>query len=302
MRFEPDWSLRLRMLLALAGTAALYAAVVGVAAAWASQRLGSVAVLFVIGVAGVLVALHLRYGPSTILGAVDAERVSPSEYPDLHARVSRLSAQADVPTPDVAVAPLSAPNAFATARGQRDAVIVVTEGLLETVDGAELDAVLAHEIAHVKHRDALVLTVVTTLVTVGYTVVRHFWWFGDGGGDGGGGDGQPWILAFVAVSALAWIGGYLLTRAVSRQREFAADRGAAAITGRPGAMAGAIETITEEMRAAPDDDLREHAELNALYLVPADADSRLLDLLRTHPDPDSRVDRLASLEADFESE
>jgi len=107
-------------------------------------------------------------------------------------------------------------------------------------------------------------------------------------------------VSFVAVAFVAWIGGYLVSRAVSRHREFAADRGAAAITGSPGAMASAIDSISEEMAATPDDDLRDHAELNALFVVPAEAKSRLSRMMATHPDPEKRIERLADLAGEFE--
>jgi heat shock protein HtpX len=289
------------MLAAMAGMAVLYATFVGVAAWWATDAFGSTGLFLVVGVAGVLVALQYKYAPDAALRALGADRVSRAEYPDLHARVSRLSSQAGVPTPDVAVSPQTQPNAFATAKGRDDAVVAVTEGLLDTLQGDELDAVLAHEIAHVKHRDALIMSVVTFLVTVAAMVVRNFWWFGDGGGDGGGGDGgMPWLWAFVAVSAVAWLGGYLVSRAISRHREYAADRGAAVITGKPAAMAAAIETITTEMARTPERDLRDHAELNALFIVPADAKSRLVRAMETHPDPEKRVERLSELAGEFE--
>ncbi|WP_436909896.1 M48 family metalloprotease [Halosimplex marinum] len=301
MQPRPDWSLRVRMLAAMAGMAVLYAAFVGVAAWWATDALGSAGLLLVVGVAGVLVSLQYKYAPDAALKALDADRVTEAEYPDLHARVSRLASQAGVPEPDVAVSPQSQPNAFATAKGRDDAVVAVTEGLLDTLQGEELDAVLAHEIAHVKHRDALVMSVVTFLVTVAAMVVRNFWWFGDGGGDAGGGDGgMPWLWAFVAVSAVAWLGGYLVSRAISRHREYAADRGAAVITGKPAAMAAAIETISAEMAATPERDLRDHAELNALFIVPAEAKSRLVKAMETHPDPEKRVERLSELAGEFE--
>ena len=301
MQIKPDWSLRVRMLAAMGGMALLYAAFVGVAAVWANSTVGSGGILVVLAVAAVLVGLQYRYAPQAALRALDADRVDEQQYPDLHARVGRLAAQAGVPKPDIAVAPQSAPNAFATARGRDDAVVAVTEGLLERVDDDELDAVLAHELAHIEHRDALVMSLVTFLVTAGALVVRNFWWFGSGGGDGGGGgDGQPWIVGFVAVAFVAWIGGYLVSRAVSRHREFAADRGAAAITGSPGAMASAIDSISEEMAATPDDDLRDHAELNALFVVPAEAKSRLSRMMATHPDPEKRIERLADLAGEFE--
>lgn len=292
------------MVAALGGMALLYAMVVGVAAWWATAELGAVAVPFIVAVACVAVIVQYRYAPTAALRALDAERVDESEYPDLHARVARLASQADVPAPDLAVAPHATPNAFATARGRGQAVVAVTEGLLDAVEGDELDAVLAHEIAHVKHRDALVLSLVTVLVTVGAAVGRNFWWFGGGGGDaggGGGGDGgQPWFLVFVVASLVAWAAGSLLSRVVSRQREFAADRGAAAITGNPGAMASAIETVSAGVTATPDDDLREHAELNALFFSPVEPDSHLADLLATHPAPDRRVERLAEMTGEFE--
>jgi heat shock protein HtpX len=296
MSYTTDWGLRLRMVAVLFGLAVLYAGFAAATALYVGD------VLLAVVLAGTVVGLQYWYGPRLALRAVDGERVDAADYPDLHDRVGRLARQAGVPTPAVAVADRSAPNAFATGRTQSEATVCVTTGLLERLDDDQLDAVLAHELAHVRNHDVVVLTVVSVLVVAAEFVVRHFWLFGDGG-DGGGGGEQPWALVFVGAALASWVGGAVLTRAVSRYREYAADRGGAAITGDPASLAAAIETL--ETDGAADTDLREETDLrpsmNALFFRYEAPESRFRRLLQTHPPADRRVERLRTLVDDHGS-
>ncbi|PSQ19061.1 zinc metalloprotease HtpX [Halobacteriales archaeon QS_8_69_26] len=298
MRVTADWGLRLRMAATLAGLGVLY---LGLVAALAKAT-GST-VLVVAG-AGLAVAAQYRYADRIALRATGAERVDPAAYPDLHARLVRLSRTAGVPAPDLAVVDSPDRNAFAAGRSRESAVVCVTTGLLDALDGEELDAVLAHELAHVAHRDATVLTLVSALSTVAYAVVRHVWWFGDGGdgGSSGGESGVPWLLVAVLVSLVVWAGSYVLIRALSRYREYAADRGAALITGDPAALAAALETLAaedEDEDDRPEEDLRAGAGMNALYAVPGGSRFDVPEIMRTHPPTERRVERLRSMERDL---
>jgi heat shock protein HtpX len=288
-----DWGLRARMVATLLGLAALYLGFVFAVGTY----LGSV--VAVAAVAVVVVALQVRYGSRLTLRAVGARTVSAADRPALHDRVSRLARQADLPVPEVAVIDSATPNAMATGLRPGSATVVVTEGLVTDLDDAELDAVIAHELAHVSNRDVALLTTVTALTAVAAFVVRNFWWFGDGDA-GGEGDGFGLVLGVVAASAVVWALGSLLSRAVSRYREFAADRGAAAVTGDPAALASALRTVEG---AEPDGDLRAEGARALLF---ADTDSgdggrlttSLQRLVDTHPPVETRVDRLRSLQAD----
>jgi heat shock protein HtpX len=218
-----------------------------------------------------LVGSQYYYGAAIALRTIGADVVDREEYPDLHDRVGYLAQQAGVPKPRVAVADNETPNAFA--------------------------AVLAHELAHVLNRDFQLMTVVAALSLMAGWVVRWGFLFGDGGG----GDAGQWQLLGGYLAALAvWIGAFLVGRLVSRYREFAADRGAAMITGEPLALASALETIDDTMAGVPEEDLREAERASAL-LVAEVRESRLSRLFRTHPAVEDRVEKLRSLAVELDA-
>jgi heat shock protein HtpX len=196
----------------------------------------------------------------------------------------------------VAVAETSVPNAFATGKSQRSAAVCVTSGLLEALDREQLEGVLAHELAHVKNRDVAVMTVASFLSTIAFLIVRWGWLFG-GGRDRQG--GHPSIVVAIAVSLAVWVISFLLVRALSRYREYAADRGGALITGKPGALASALLTIDGRMDRVPTEDLREQAEMNAFFVIPIDR-GFVGRIARTHPPTEKRVERLRALERELE--
>lgn len=290
MEWKSDWGLRIRMIVSLLGLAGLYV-LFGVGLTMAFD-----AAVIIIPVLILFALLQYSYSPQLALYAMDAKPVSEQEYPELHDRVHRLSQQGNIPMPSIAVSPHKTPNAFATGTSKHNATICVTQGLLEkiTMDD-ELDAILAHELSHVKNNDVVILTVVSFLTTMSFFIVRHFWLFGDGGASGGE-NGQPWFLAFFVISIAVWIGSYIITRALSRYREFAADKGAVMITGKPSAMASALQTISNEMESVPSDDLRSGGAMNAFFIVPDDTGSRVLRLMSTHPNIEKRVARIEKIE------
>ncbi|WP_230198567.1 M48 family metalloprotease [Halopiger goleimassiliensis] len=273
---------------------------------------------------GIGLVAQFAVGDRLALSSVGARTLEREERPALQATVARLAQQADLPRPDVAVIETDAPNAFATGRSQGSATIVVTDGLLERLDEAELEAVLAHEIAHLKNRDVTVMTIAYLLPTLTYlvatgaytilrTVFRSLEYLGTSHDDDARALAAVIVvvvtttLVTIAVSALFWIGSFLLYRLLCRYREHAADRGAARLTGDPAALASALATIDEELTRTPDRDLRElDGGVEALYVAPLDfaqftdeGDDGLLskDLFpETHPDTAERIERLRAMQ------
>ena len=288
MEWKPDWGLRGRMVLTMFLLFVLYIAFVAIL----SQYMGLFAVVLVMG----LFSLgQFLFSDRLALYSMGARRVDADEYPRLHAMVDRLCQQADLPKPDIAVADTRMPNAFAAGRSQKNSTVCVTEGLLRTLDEEELEGVMAHELAHVKNRDVMVMTVASFLSTLAFMVVRWGWLFGGGRNRQGGGG----VVVAIVVSLVVWVVSFLLIRALSRYREYAADRGAAAITGQPSALAAALLKISGRMDDVPDRDLREQSEMNAFFVIPLRS-GVVGRLFSTHPPTEKRVDRLRDLEGEME--
>ncbi|WP_440007074.1 zinc metalloprotease HtpX [Halomicrococcus sp. SG-WS-1] len=290
MKWKADWGLRARMGLTMFLLFALYVVFVGVLWAYTSGNL-----LFIVLLMGSFSLGQFFFSDKLTLWSMGAKEVSENEYPELHGMVGRLSQQADLPKPKVAVVDSRVPNAFATGRSQKNAAVCVTTGLLNALDRDELEGVLAHELAHVKNRDMMVMTIASFLSTIAFLVVRWGWWFG-----GGDRRNQAPIWVAILASLVVWIVSYFLIRALSRYREFAADRGGATITGKPSALASALLTIDGRMDRVPQDDLREESEMNAFFIIPVKS-GFVGKLFSTHPSTERRVEKLRELERQMES-
>ncbi|MFA9425807.1 zinc metalloprotease HtpX [Natronorubrum sp. A-ect3] len=292
MNWQADWGLRFRMFLTMFLLFALYIVFAGVITAYMGGGLMVFAFLF-----GGMSLVQYYFSDTLTLKSMGAKTVSADEYPQLHGSIERLSQQADLPKPKVAVIDSDVPNAFATGRNQKNAAVAVTTGLMRTLNQDELDGVLAHELAHVKNRDMMVMTIASFLSTIAFMIVRWGAFFGGGnrGGKGGGG-----VVVAILVSLLVWIISYLLIRALSRYREYSADRGAAAITGNPAALASALMKISGQMDKVPKNDMREEAEMNAFFIIPIKS-GIVGRLFSTHPPTERRVEQLRDLEREMQS-
>ena len=248
----------------------------------------------------VLVMAALSFGQLFLsdkiaLAAMGAKEVSPQEAPGFHAMIERLCIQADLPKPRVAVADTHVPNAFAMGRSQKKATVCATTGIMSVLSPSELEGVMAHELTHVKNRDVLIMTIASFFASVAAMIMQFGFFFGGGDDDEG-----PGILVILLVSALVYFLSFFLMLALSRYREFAADRGAALITGRPSALAAALQKISGAMAAVPTQDLREAERMNAFFIVPTSVKGAVQTLFATHPPMEKRIERLMQLESQLQ--
>ncbi len=244
--------------------------------------------------------LQYFYSDRMVLWSMGAKVVSESEAPELHEMVTRLCAIADLPKPKIAIVRTSVPNAFATGRNQKNAVVAVTTGIMQQLNTSELEAVLAHELTHVKNRDAMVLTIASFLSTLAFYLVQYLPFFGGGGNrrdrDSGGNIIIVWLVSVVVYAV-----SYLLLMALSRYREFAADRGSAVITGQPSHLASALMKISGVMPRIPTEDLRKVEGANAFFIIPAVSKSSIFNLFSTHPSLEARIAALERIEQELEA-
>jgi heat shock protein HtpX len=250
-------------------------------------------------IAGGLAALNLFASDKLALAAMGARVVTPQEAPQLHAMVERLCVQADLPKPKVAVANTRMPNAFALGRSPKSATVCATTGIMELLSPSELEGVMAHELTHVANRDVLVMTLAGFFATIAAYIVQFGFFFG--GGSMGDDDDNPSFMVLLLVSIVVYVVSFLLMQALSRYREFAADRGAAIITGRPSALASALTKISSGMHRIPQKDLRAAGELQAFFIFPA-AKGSVSGLFATHPPMEKRIAALQRLEAQLQGQ
>ena len=288
--FGRDRGLQARMTLTLFLLGLVYAVLVAVLLAAGT---GAVTVAII---AGALFAVQLFTSDKIALFSMGAHEVTPAEAPELHAMVERLCVQANLPKPRVAIADTRMPNAFAVGRSPRTATVCATTGILELLSPGELEGVLAHELTHVQNRDVLVMTIASFFASIASFIVQMGFWFGGAFGGEDDEDG-PGFIVVILVSAVVYVISWLLLQALSRYREFAADRGSAIITGRPSALISALLKIGGEMDRIPQRDLRAASgELAAFYIFPPGARRGVASLFATHPPLEARIAALQRFE------
>ena len=291
-RFIHDTGLTVRMTAVMFLLGALFVALV-VALMYAFP---SYAVI--IGVAGIGVAFFQWWNSDkAALRAMRARVVTPEEAPELHGMIDRLCVLADMPKPRVAIADTDLPNAFATGRSPQRSAVCVTTGILRTLNAEELEAVLAHELSHVAHRDVLVMTVAASAGIIAGMATRGAQFTGLGLGRSRNNNGAIGFFAVLVVSLVVYAVSFFLLRLLSRYRELCADRAGAYLTQRPAALASALTKISGRMNAVPERDLRAAQPMNAFFITPAVRGLGLGTLTATHPPLEQRLDQLAKIAA-----
>jgi len=282
--FKTDKGLQARMLTTMFLMGLLYSAFVFVL-----FSLGAGVGVMVV-VMGGLLAAQLFLSDKIALASMGAKEVTPEQAPGLHAMMEKLCIQADLPKPRIAVADTQVPNAFAMGRSKKSAVVCATTGIMNVLSPTELEGVMAHELAHVKNRDVLIMTMASFFASLASMIAQFAFFFGSSDDDSPAG-----LVVFLA-SMLVYVISFFLMLALSRYREFTADRGAAIITGRPSALASALQKISAQMQNTPQQDLRAAESMNAFFIVPASVKGSIKSIFMTHPPMEKRIERLAEYE------
>lgn len=304
-RLRTDWQLQARMFFTMFLLAAVYLVF---AAILANSGVGFPLIAIIVGG---LALTQYYFSDRLVLASTGARIASEQELPQVHDIVGRLAAMANLPKPRVALMQSAMPNAFATGRNPQNAVIAVTSGLLQRLGPEELEAVLGHEMTHIHNRDMAVMAMASFFATIAAFIVQNAFFLGmmgggfGGGGFGGGGFGGGRrrndntglvILVAFAVYALS----FLLVSALSRYREYAADRGSALLTGQPSHLASALMRISGSMERIPQRDLRTAQHANALFIVSAaQGQGGLIELFMTHPTLEHRINHLRRIEREL---
>jgi heat shock protein HtpX len=283
------------MLLTLFLLGVLYVVFVGVLFA-AGAGVGVMVVVL-----GALLVAQLFLSDKIGLAAMGAKEVSPEQAPGLHAMIERLCIQADLPKPKIAIADTTVPNAFAMGRSPKSAVVCCTTGIMNILEPHELEGVMAHELTHVKNRDVMVMTLASFFASLAAMITQFGFFFGGGFGRGGDDDdGNVPFMVVLLVSLLVYVISFFLMLALSRYREYGADRGAAIITGRPSALSSALMKLSSAMQRVPDQDLRAVGRMNAFFIIPTSVKQSVGTLFMTHPPMEKRIERLQQYEAQLQ--
>ena len=234
------------------------------------------------------------FSDKIVLWSSGATIVSKEQYPRLHEIVERLSADNGIPKPKVAIVNSRVPNAFATGKSPKSSLVAVTSGILDLLDDDELEAVIGHELSHVRSRDVLVLTLASVFSMVAWYLVQ-FGFFGGLQVRGRNSSGGTAIVILVAL--ITWVVSFLIIRAISRYREYSADRSGAIMTGKPDKLASALLKISGKMGNIPTKELENVQKLNAFFIIPALSGSSIANLFSTHPPVEKRVQKLREMKS-----
>ncbi len=292
-----DTGLTVRMIVSFAVLTILYLIFISILA-----YIG-VGIIPITVIAAIMVLAQWFFSDRIVLWSSGAKIVSREQYPKLHDIVERIVARNNLPKPKIAVVNTNMPNAFATGKSPKSSVVAVTTGLLDLLEPEELEGVIAHELTHIKNRDVLVLTLASLFSTVAWYLMQFGFYGGMGYGYGYGyggrsrDNGAGAMVLVLVVAIITWFASFLIIRAISRYREFAADRGSAQMTGKPAKLANALVKISGDMKRVPTKDLRQVEGLNAFFIIPALSGSTISNLFATHPPVQKRIEKLLQMES-----
>src|ERR671936_1379998 len=294
-RLGTDFGLTTRMFLTLFLLGVVYLLFIGVLYYF------GVSLGLIIPIAILLLGLQYYYSDKLILASIGAREVSEQEAPQLHEIVSRLAQTTGIPKPKVAIVDTPVPNALATGRDPNHALVAVTTGIMQQVNEPELEAVIAHELSHVIHRDMRVMAMASFFATIASFIVQMGLWGGfyGGYGDRDRRDSSNAFVFIFLVSAAVWAISFVLIRTLSRYREYAADRGSAIITGQPSNLASALVKISGTIQRIPERDLRQVEAANSLMLASVAHGGSLSESFSTHPSLEHRLERLRAMETEL---
>ncbi|HOX35790.1 MAG TPA: zinc metalloprotease HtpX [Methanoregulaceae archaeon] len=292
MNWKRDWGLTGRMWLTMFLLFVVY--IVFLAVLWVLGIPSSFLILIAVGMA----FIQYFFSDKLVLWSTGSRIVAEDEFPDLHRMVEKLCREADLPKPKIAIMQSPVPNAFATGRSPRHAVVACTDSIMRLLSRDELEAVLAHELSHVKNRDILTMTLASFVAMIASIIMQNFLWGALFSGNNRQGGAGAWIIAGI-VAAVVWFVANLLMMALSRYREFAADRGSGYITKNPRALISALSKISGRMDAVPAQHKAKIEGANAFFIIPALSGNALMELFSTHPALEKRIANLEKVEAEL---
>ena len=292
MKWKRDWGLTSRILLTMFLLFVVYLVFIAVLLA-----LG-ISMSFMILIVVVMAFIQYFFSDKLVLWSTGSRVIQEDEYPELHQTVEKLCKEADLPKPKIAIMQSPVPNAFATGRSPKHAVVACTDSIMRLLSKDELEAVLAHELSHVKNRDVLTMTIASFIAMLAAIIMQNFLFASlfSRRGDGAG----AWIIAGI-VAAVVWFIATLLMMALSRYREFAADRGSAYITNNPRALISALNKISGRMDVIPPEAKAKVEGSNAFFIIPALSGNKFLELFSTHPPLEKRIANLERVEEELRS-
>lgn len=252
-------------------------------------------------IAGLMIGAQWFFSDKIVLWSTGTRIVSKEEYPVLHQIIENLSQKANIPKPRVGVMPSDVPNAFATGKSPKSSVVVASTGIMKILDKDELEGVLSHELTHIRNRDVTIITLASLFSTIAWYLMQSSMFSSMWGGYGYGGRQQQNGSVFVVliVAGIVWFLSFLIIRAISRYREFAADRGGAYLTGKPMNLSRALMKISGEVKTAPVSQLKKVEGMNAFFIIPAVSGQSIAQFFSTHPPVTERVKRLMRIEQEL---
>lgn len=300
MIWKRDWGLIGRQVIAWLIILLLYVVILTVALVF----LKGTFLYILIGFVFISAFVQFFFSDKIVQRTMQVMLVDEDEEPKLYAMVRRLATEADLPMPKVGIiqhrAMANIPNAFATGRSPRNAVIAVTPKIRAILTEEELEAVLAHEISHVKNHDMLTMTIGSFAVMIASMILQNQFilaLFGNRDSENGGG-----ILIFIAamiVTFIVYIVGTIVTMAISRYREFSADRGSAYLTRNPDSLISALKKISSGVNAASPDAKRAVSGTNSFFIIPAISGESVMELFSTHPSLEKRIANLEKVRSEI---
>ncbi len=294
---QRDLQLTLRMVISFFALTIIYLAFLSFIAIYFGLGILPIAMI-----AGLMIGAQWFFSDRIVLWSTGTKITSKEEYPALHQIIENLTQKANIPKPRVGVMTSDVPNAFATGKDPKRSVVVVSTGILRILDRDELEGVLAHEITHIRNRDVTIITLASLFSTIAWYLMQSSMfstmWGGYGGRQQQGGN----TFIVIIVAGIVWFLSFLTIRAISRYREFVADRGGAYLTGKPMNLSRALMKISGEVKTAPVPQLKKMEGMNAFFIIPAISGETIARFFSTHPPVTERVKRLMRIEQELRNQ
>ncbi|MDE1831877.1 zinc metalloprotease HtpX [Candidatus Nitrosotalea okcheonensis] len=295
---QRDFQLTLRMAISFFALTMIYLAFLSFIAIYFGLGILPIAMI-----AGLMIGAQWYFSDRIVLWSTGTKITSKEEYPVLHQIIENLTQKANIPKPRVGIMASDVPNAFATGKGPKKSVIVVSTGILRILDKDELEGVLSHEITHIRNRDVTIITLASLFSTIAWYLMQSSMFSTMWGGYGYGGRQQGGnTFVVIIVAGIVWFLSFLTIRAISRYREFAADRGGAYLTGKPMNLSRALMKISGEVKTAPIPQLKKMEGMNAFFIIPAISGETIARFFSTHPPVTERVKRLMRIEQELRNQ